>query len=393
MPVPVLVALTYLVGLGIVYPFLPFQALALGATPLQVSLLLVTDTTVILLLAPFWGRLSDQLGRRRVIFLALSTAPFAYLLLAYADSLLLLFAARACAGISNAAIPVIQALVADRTCDRSRVSGMANVNSAYGLAFIIGPLIGTLLLGAAGDDYRSAAFGAGAFALLSLLLTATLARGSSRRPVSRVRFVALPPRSILTAPLCLAPIAIMAVLSFAYASMDSTLGMWSSRVLDWDARDVSLAFTAAGLAAVFSLWVLIPLCCARYGEARVTAGASAAMVLGMVLFVLWPHDLAITAALMLLGAGIAVSLSCLQALLSKAAPDTVQGSAMGFNHAVLSFARILGPVWGGFALGNLGVGWPYLTGALLASLALAMVMWIYRPLPRALPAAAALRRE
>jgi MFS family permease len=393
MPAPVLVALMYLVGLGIVYPFLPFQALALGATPLQVSLLLVTDTTVILLLAPFWGRLSDQLGRRRVIFLALSTAPFACLLLAYADSLLLLFAARACAGISNAAIPVIQALVADRTCDRSRVSGMANVNSAYGLAFIIGPLIGTVLLGAGGDDYRAAAFGAGAFSLLSILLTATLSRGPARRPVSRVRFVALPPRSIVAAPLCLAPIAIMAVLSFAYASMDSTLGMWSSRVLDWDARDVSLAFTAAGVAAVFSLWVLIPLCCPRYGEARVTAGASAAMVLGMALFVLWPNDVVITLALMLLGAGISVCLSCLQALLSKAAPDTVQGSAMGFNHAVLSFARILGPVWGGFALGSLGTGWPYLTGALLAAAALAMVMWIYRPLPRALPVQAALRRE
>jgi len=270
---------------------------------------------------------------------------------------------------------------------------MANVNSAFGLAFIIGPLIGTVLLGAGGDDYRAAAFGAGAFSLLSILLTATLSRGPARGPVSRVRFVALPPRSIVAAPLCLAPIAIMAVLSFAYASMDSTLGMWSSRVLEWDARDVSLAFTAAGLAAVFSLWVLIPLCCPRLGEARVPAGACAAMVLGMAIFVLWPNDVVITLALMLLGAGISVCLSCLQALLSKAAPDTVQGSAMGFNHAVLSFARILGPVWGGFALGSLGTGWPYLTGALLAAAALAMVMWIYRPLPRALPVQAALRRE
>ncbi|MGD1877417.1 MAG: MFS transporter [Kiloniellaceae bacterium] len=384
MPAPFLVALTYLVGLGIVYPFLPFQALGLGATPLQVSLLLVTDTAVILLLAPFWGRLSDQWGRRWVIFLALSTAPFACLLLAYADSLLLLFAARACAGISNAAIPVIQALVADRTCAKSRVCGMANVNSAYGLAFIIGPLVGTLLLGNGGDDYRSAAFGAGGFALLSVLLTATLARSTSPRSGGRLRFIVLPPRSILVAPLCIAPIVIMAVLSFAYASMDSTLGLWSSRVLAWDARDVSLAFTAAGLAAVFSLWVLIPPLCARYGEGRVTAGASASMVLGMAFFVLWPNDLAIIAALMLLGAGIAMSLSCLQALLSKASPETVQGAAMGFNHAVLSFARILGPVWGGFALGSLGVGWPYLVGALLASGALVLVMWVYRPLPGAL---------
>src|SRR3546814_15474889 len=90
MRVPVLVAFCYLVGFGIVYPFLPFQALSLGATPLQVSLLLVTDTAVILLLAPYWGRLSDQVGRRRVIALALAPAPIPYLLLAYADRLALI---------------------------------------------------------------------------------------------------------------------------------------------------------------------------------------------------------------------------------------------------------------------------------------------------------------
>ena len=86
---------------------------------------------------------------------------------------------------------------------------------------------------------------------------------------------------------------------------------------------------------------------------------------------------------MLLGAGIAMCLSCLQALLSKAAPSGVQGAALGFNHAVLSFARILGPIWGGFALGSLGLGWPYLTAALLCCLALVMVVRVYRPLPRA----------
>jgi MFS transporter, DHA1 family, tetracycline resistance protein len=383
MPMPVLVALTYLMGLGIVYPFLPFLALSLGATPLLVSLLLVTDTATILLLAPFWGRLSDRIGRRRVIFLGLATAPFAYLLLAYADSLAMLFVARAVAGVSNAVIPVIQAFVADRTCTSTRVRGMANVNSAYGVAFIVGPLIGTLLLGA-GDDYRSAAFGACGFAVLAILLTAALARGDKNSAGAPAVGLALPPRGILASPLCLAPIAIMAVLSFAYASMESTLGLWSSRMLAWDARDVSLGFTLAGSAAVFALWVLVPPLCARFGEGRVTAGASAAMVAGMMLFVFWPSDLAVSAALILLGAGIASCLSCLQALLSKAAPDAVQGSALGVNHAVLSLARILGPIWGGFALGSLGSGWPYASGALLAFCALLMVVWAYRPLPRAL---------
>ncbi|MEO3429051.1 MFS transporter [Pelagibius sp. CAU 1746] len=386
MPVPMLIALAYLVGLGIVYPFLPFQALALGASPLTVSLLLVTDTVVVLLLAPVWGRLSDRLGRRRVIFLAMATAPFANLLLAHADGLALLFLARACAGVSNAAIPVIQALVADRTSTQTRVWGMANVNAAYGLAFIIGPLLGRQLLGAGGDDYHGAALGAAGFAVLSILLTLLLGADAGRPPGQPLSaHLRVSSRRIVMAPLCFAPIALMAVLSFVYASMDSTLGLWSQRVLDWDARDVSLAFTLAGASAVFSLWVLIPKLCRRYGEGRVTAGASAAMGVGFLLFVLWPGDLAVALALMLLGAGIAMCLSCLQSLLSKATPDGVQGSAMGLNHAVLSFARILGPVWGGFALGSLGVGWPYLVGALLTFVALAVVIWIYRPEARAQP--------
>lgn len=379
----VVVTLVYLIGLGIVYPALPFQALALGASPIQVSLILVTDTAMVLLLAPALGRLSDRFGRRGVTCLALATAPFAYLLLAYADSLLWLFAARALAGVSNAAIPVIQALMADSTCDRRRVWGMANVNSAFAIAFIIGPLLGReWLLGPEGTDYRAGALGAAGFAVLAAILAAALLR-EARRPAPVQRPVVHDPASVIAAPLCLGPIAVMAVLAFAYASMETTLGLWSARILAWGAADVALAFMCAGIAALFSLWVLIPVLCHRLGEEAVAAGAALSMGLGMSLFVVWPSDLAIAIALMLLGGGVATSLSCLQALLSKAAPPSIQGTAMGLNHAVLSAARIVGPVWGGFALGSLGSGWPYLSGAALALMALLMTIWIYRPRPQA----------
>ncbi|NIA70106.1 MFS transporter [Pelagibius litoralis] len=379
MPAPIVVTLVYLIGLGIVYPALPFQALDLGASPVQVSLILVTDTLAVLLLSPLFGRLSDKVGRRSVVCLALATAPFAYLLMAYADSLLWLFAARALAGVSNAAIPVIQAVMADCTCHKRRVWGMANVNSAFAIAFIVGPLLGReWLLGPGGDDYQAGALGGAAFAALATVLAIMLIRETRGAPVVAKSSVPVP-ASLFMAPLCLGPIVIMAVLAFAYASMETTLGLWSARELSWGAADVSLGFMCAGIAALFSLWVLIPLLCKRLGEEAVAAGAALSMGLGMSLFVLWPSDLAIAAALMLLGGGIATSLSCLQALLSKAAPASVQGTAMGVNHAILSIARILGPVWGGFALGSLGSGWPYLSGAALALIALLLVIWVYRP--------------
>lgn len=385
MPAPIVITLVYLIGLGIVYPALPFQALELGASPLQVSLILVTDTAVVLVLSTFMGRLSDKIGRRSVTCLALATAPVAYLMMAYADSLAWLFAARALAGVSNAAIPVIQALMADCTCEKSRVRGMANVNSAFAIAFIIGPILGReWLLGPGGDDYRSGALGGAAFAVMALVLAVFLLR-EIRLPTVGER-LPTPGKgrglgALILSPLCLGPIAVMAVLAFAYAAMETTLGLWSSRMLSWRASDVALGFMFAGMAALFSLWVLIPVLCRRLGEEPVAAGAALAMGLGMSLFVLWPSDGVIAVALMLLGGGIATSLSCLQALLSKAAPASIQGTALGLNHAILSVARILGPVWGGFALGSLGSGWPYVSGAALALLALLLMAWIYRPRP------------
>ena len=382
MPVPIFVTLVYLVGLGIVYPALPFQALALGAGPLQVSLILVTDTAMVLLLAPLLGRLSDRIGRRRVTCLALATAPFAYVLLAYADSLVWLFVARALAGISNAAIPVIQALMADRTCHRRRVWGMANVNAAFAIAFIVGPLLGReWLFGPAGDDYQAAALGGGAFAVLAVVLAVALLHDAGREPVVK-RAVEQAPRECLTAPFCLGPMVAMAVLAFAYGSMEATLGLWSARVLNWGAAEVALGFIYAGTAALFGLWVLIPVLCRYLGEECVAAGAALSMGLGLSVFCIWPSDFAIAGALMLLGAGLATSLSCLQALLSKAVPASMQGAVLGTNHAVLSVARILGPVWGGFALSSLGTGWPYLSGTALALLALLVVVWVYRPQAR-----------
>src|SRR3546814_19663920 len=97
----------------------------------------------------------DQVWRCRVLALMRATALIASLWLAYAVMLALRFAARACAVISNAVIPVIQAVVSDRTGERDRVCGMASVNSAYGLACVIGPLLATVLLGAEGEDRKS----------------------------------------------------------------------------------------------------------------------------------------------------------------------------------------------------------------------------------------------
>src|SRR5690606_28438725 len=148
---PVLLVFLTMLSLALVSPMLPYRAIELGATPFQVGLVMAFDTVMLMLTAFFWGRLSDRIGRKSVILMALAVEPVAYAMLALGDSYALLLAARALAGLGSAALPGLQASIADETDSGSRTKGMAHFDGARALAFVVGPLI-SYVLGDLTDD-------------------------------------------------------------------------------------------------------------------------------------------------------------------------------------------------------------------------------------------------
>ena len=88
-----------LVGFGLVIPLLPFYAVRFGATAPEVTWLMATYSLMQLLAAPFWGRLSDRIGRRPVLMTSMAASALAYLWLGAASQLWMLFAARALARV------------------------------------------------------------------------------------------------------------------------------------------------------------------------------------------------------------------------------------------------------------------------------------------------------
>src|SRR3970282_1133251 len=92
--------------------------------------------------APFWGRLSDRIGRRPVILIGLLGSAVSYAVFAMADSLAMLFVARTMSGIAGANIATAQAFVADVTTSETRARGMGMIGAAFGLGFVFGPAIG-----------------------------------------------------------------------------------------------------------------------------------------------------------------------------------------------------------------------------------------------------------
>ncbi|GAO42162.1 TCR/Tet family MFS transporter [Flavihumibacter petaseus] len=97
------------------------------------------------LCAPILGNLSDRYGRRPVLLLSLLGFGADYLLTAFAPTIYWLFAGRIIAGIFGASFTTASAYIADISTPENRAQNFGLIGAAFGLGFIIGPVIGGLL--------------------------------------------------------------------------------------------------------------------------------------------------------------------------------------------------------------------------------------------------------
>ncbi|MEO6288559.1 MAG: TCR/Tet family MFS transporter, partial [Ginsengibacter sp.] len=95
--------------------------------------------------APVLGGLSDKFGRRPVLLLSLFGFGLDYLFLSFAPGIWWLFLGRAVAGITGASFTTATAYIADISTPENRAQNFGMVGAAFGLGFIIGPVIGGLL--------------------------------------------------------------------------------------------------------------------------------------------------------------------------------------------------------------------------------------------------------
>ena len=119
MPRPLLVifltVFVNLVGFGIIIPLLPFYAQTFGASPVVIGLLFAAFSLAQLVAAPALGVLSDRFGRRPVLIFSLIGTAVSFVMLALAQSLTMLFAARVIDGLSGGNITIARAYIADVT--------------------------------------------------------------------------------------------------------------------------------------------------------------------------------------------------------------------------------------------------------------------------------------
>jgi len=250
---PILViVLMDLLGLSIIIPLLPLYAARFGSSPLTIGILQATYPMMQFLGAPILGRLSDRLGRKPVLVVSQIGTLIGFIMLGFANSLWLLFLSRVIDGLSGGNISTAQAAITDSTNEKTRTQGLGLVGAAFGIGFILGPIIAFTVLAVSGQNYQLVAFAAAFFSLVSILLTSfwfreTLTKDTDALPSRKKPFSF----GALTQAFGHPSIGFLLVLMFfyqvAFGGYEQLFSLFTLTRLGMDARDTSGLFVLAGL--------------------------------------------------------------------------------------------------------------------------------------------------
>src|SRR5512139_2816062 len=157
-------------GFGMVIPIFPFYIENLGASGSQYGLLIALYAIMQFLFSPFWGSLSDRVGRKPVLLIGIFGSGLTVLMFGLASQLWMLFAARLLSGLlASATMPAAMAYIGDSTNEAERGGGIGQLGAAAGLGLILGPGLGGWL---AKGSLSTPFFIAAALSLVAVLLIA-----------------------------------------------------------------------------------------------------------------------------------------------------------------------------------------------------------------------------
>jgi MFS family permease len=360
-----------LVGFGIVIPVLPLYAKQFGADGLTVGLLLMSYSLMQFFFAPFWGRLSDKVGRRPILLVSLAASAIGYLIWGFSGSLPMLFLSRIVAGFGNANLAVAQAYVADVTPEDYRAQGMGMIGAAFGLGFVLGPAIGGIA-SVFGFHPNMLGFIAAAFSILDLIFTAAKLPEPERRTGkahnifelgAAFYFKTLFDKELFT------PLLIAFIATFAFANMETTLVLLTSRYFGYSVPQNSWMFTYIGVIMVIVQGWLIRKLAKKYPDKPMISAGTALVTAGLLMTPATHSQPVLYAALALLAIGSGVNTPSNNSLISKLAHREHVGGVMGVSQSLSTLGRILGPVVGGFMWDRFGPAAPYTVGAISMAIA------------------------
>jgi MFS family permease len=377
-----------MVGLLMIIPLLPFYVKELGGPGIDllglhfgigtISGFIVASFTIAQLLsAPMWGRFSDRVGRRPVLLIALGAAGIAYLIFGFAHSLFVLFVSRLVQGAGGGTVGVIQAYVADSTDPKDRARALGWLSATTNLGVALGPVLGSFAIALGKRDLMPGpgtlmagrampGIIAAALCLLNMIFVARYLaesrdlseqhkegdiRQTSSQAIWRVISHSSEPASRL--------ILIYAIAIGAFQGSFSVLALFLNARFQVTEQTIGYFFMYIGSISVFARVLLLGRAVDWLGEANLSRLGLVLLAAGVVGMPLSSNLWMLALAVALIPLGTAFTFPCVTALLSRVIAPGERGLYMGMQQTYGGVARIIAPLFFGWAFDSIGVSSPY----------------------------------
>lgn len=375
-----LIVLIDILGFGLIVPLLPYYADTFGANATITGLLVASYAAMQIIGAPILGRLSDQYGRRPILLVSIFGTLLGYILLGFANSLWMLFAARMLDGLTGGNISVAQAYIADTSDEKNRARSLGLIGAAFGLGFVVGPMMGGLL---SKLSFAAPAIAASSLAGLNLLtvflwLPESLTAERRAELTNKPRQLGLNLQALAHAfarPQVGTLLNVRLGFALAFNTFQTIFPLYALERFQLEADQTAYILAYIGVLVVLVQGAAIGPLTARYNEKVLIFTAVSLTGIALLGWALSPTIPALLVALAPMALGAGIFNTVINSSLSKAVPSQEVGEILGLSASLESFTRVISPSMSGFLLGNFGPAIPGLVGAAISGCLLPYV-WV-----------------
>ena len=364
----ILVVFIDLLGFSLILPLLPYYARTFQANSFVTGILVASYAVAQLIGAPLLGRLSDRFGRRPILLVSIFGTFLGFLLLGFANALWMLFVSRIIDGLTGGNLSIAQAYITDVTDAKSRSQGLGLIGAAFGIGFIIGPVVGGVLSqwGYAVPAFVAAALSFGNLILIYAWLPESLTEEMrASMPEKRPALTLAALLAALQRPFTGSLLITRFFFGLSFAILQTIFSLYALLKFNLNARDTGLVLAYVGTLSVITQGFLVGRISNKVRDdvlIIICVGVMALTLLGWGLAPSLPILLLIMAPNSMAGGILNTMLS---STLTKAVAPQEIGGILGLSASVESSTRIIAPTLGGFLLQQVGTWAPGVTGAII----------------------------
>ncbi|MEZ4722600.1 MAG: TCR/Tet family MFS transporter [Flavobacteriales bacterium] len=337
------------IGIGIIIPVLPKLIMELTGSGLSQASeyggwLIFAYAATQFIFAPLVGAMSDRYGRRAILLISLFGFGIDYLFMAFAPTLGWLFVGRVIAGLMGASFTTGAAYIADVSPPEKRAQNFGLIGAAFGLGFIIGPVIGGLL----GQYGPRIPFIAAAVLTLLNWLYGLLILPESLKPENRRAFEwkrANPVGSLINLKRYPVILGLVVAMIFVYIASHAVQSSWSYYTMlkfGWDEAAVGLSLGFVGVLSAVVQGGLIRVVIPKLGQVKSVYLGMIFYFLGLLLFAIAGQGWMMYPYLVVYCLG-GFAGPALQGIMSTQVPPNEQGELQGAMTSMMSATSVVGP--------------------------------------------------